>query len=151
MATYLTWNIEGEKQVSRVLNNLKNNLKDTIGPLKEASKNLMDVFSREVFSSQGRAVGESWARLSPYTIAQKARLGYPRAPLVRTGAMQRSFRSLVRTDEAVIYNDVAGDYFKYHQSNKPRRKIPRRVMMKLGNSQKEMVVRVFQAHIRKAL
>jgi phage gpG-like protein len=59
--------------------------------------------------------------------------------------MQHSFKSIVASDQAVISNSAP--YFKYHQSNKPRSRIPRRVMMALGQNQKQDIVRFFQSYI----
>ena len=149
MSTNLSWSIEGEKQISRNLEGLKHNLKNFKEPFKDASNMLVGIFSKDVFSTKGSVIGEQWARLSPMTIKQKAKRGFGSEPLIATGTMQGSFRTIVETDKAVIYNK--SDYFKYHQSNKPRKKLPRRVMMKIANTQKVEVVRIFQRHILESL
>jgi phage gpG-like protein len=149
MSFQLQWTIEGEKQLSRRLIGLQSDLKDLRYPFQQSADYLKGVFSRDVFRTQGRAIGEKWKRLSPYTVAQKARRGYPATPLVGSGAMQNSFQTLVSSDQAVIYNTAA--YFPYHQSNKPRAKLPKRVMMKLADPQKEAIVRYFQEHLRASL
>lgn len=145
----LQWEIEGSKQLSRVMQNMEVKLKDFRIPFTDASKELVKIFSKDVFETEGSAIGEKWARLSPYTVAQKARLGYSAKPLVRTGRMQRSFKSIIETTQATIYNDT--EYFKYHQSNKPRSKLPRRVMMKLAEIQKQIVVKAFQTYFHKVM
>lgn len=142
----LEWTIEGETQISRVLQGLIAKTQNLSVPFKQSADYLKDVFSRDVFSTEGRVIGEQWQRLSPYTVAQKARQGYPLDILVRTGAMKKSFVTEVGKDFATIGNTA--EYFKYHQSNQPRHKIPRRVMMKLANNQKEQVVKYFQAFLR---
>jgi len=147
--TRLEWSIEGEKQLSRRLRGLENDIKDFSPAFKKSASKLKSIFSRDVFSSRGQVIGEKWKRLSPYTVAQKARQGFPSDPLVRTGKMKNSFTTKYGPREATISNTA--EYFKYHQSNKPRSRIPRRVMMKLGNNQKEMVVKEFQNYIRKIL
>lgn len=146
MSTSISWSIEGDKQVSRKLEGLKNNLKDFRPAFKSASDMLVGIFSKDVFSTKGSVIGETWARLSPMTIRQKVRRGFGAQPLINTGTMQGNFKTIVESDSAVIHNST--DYFKYHQSNKPRSKIPRRVMMKIGNSQKVEVVRIFQKYIQ---
>ena len=145
----LTWSIEGETQLSRALLGMGNKLRDFRQPFGESVSMLKAVFSQDVFSTHGAAIGEKWKRLSPYTVSQKARKGYPSDPLIATGQMQRSFQSIVSTDQAVIFN--TSDYFKYHQSNLPRERIPRRVMMKLAERQREEVVKIFHQFIRQAL
>lgn len=148
MSVYVTWSIEGEKQLSRALRGFADGVRDFRNPLTSASSKLKKTFSTESFSTQGTAVGaQRWERLSPYTVAQKARQGFPADPLIRTGKMKKSFMTLVTSNEAVIYNDA--EYFGYHQSNQPRRKLPRRVMMALGNNQREMIVKEFQKYLQK--
>lgn len=140
----LEWSLEGEKQLSRVMVGINTKLKDFSKPFKNASDRLKTIFSKDVFETEGGAIQERWKRLSPYTVSQKARLGFPPNPLVRTGRMQKGFRTIVDSDKAVIYNEM--EYFKYHQSNQPRSKIPRRVMMKLGDQQKQIVIKAFQKY-----
>jgi phage gpG-like protein len=145
----LSWSIEGVTQLSRRLEGLSANTKNLTVPFRKSADTLIRTFSRDVFSTQGAAIGEKWKRLSPYTVAQKARQGYPSDTLIRTGKMRRSFTSIVASDQAVVYNTAP--YFKYHQSNKPRTKIPRRVMMKLGEIQRQQVVKIFQRYLQEQL
>jgi len=83
------------------------------------------------------------------TIAQKAREGYPTDPLIRTGKMKNSFEAQASSMHGVIWNSVS--YFKYHQSNQSRKKLPRRAMMKLGEQQKQLVVKTFHTHYMQKL
>lgn len=146
MGFQLQWTIEGEKQLSRRLLNLEGALQDYTRPFEDSAAYLKQVFSRDVFDTQGAAIGERWKRLSPATVARKARQGMQAQPLIETGNMRASFHSIASSDQAVIYNTAA--YFRYHQSKKPRSKIPRRVVMKLANNQRQQIVRYFQEHIR---
>ncbi len=145
----LEWSIEGEKELSRKLIGLSSDLKDLREPFQSSADYLRTVFSKDVFDTQGGAIGEQWKRLSPYTVSQKARRGYPDTPLIGSGRMRESFKTIVSSDQAVIYNDA--QYFKYHQSKAPRTKIPRRVMMKLHDPQKQEIVRFFQEYSRRAV
>lgn len=67
--------------------------------------------------------------------------------LNKTGKMKSSFTDTVGREQATIGNSA--DYFKYHQSNQARKKIPRRVMLKLDNERKEFIQKQFQAYIIK--
>jgi phage gpG-like protein len=149
MAFQLEWSIEGDKQLSRRLVGLEGALSDYRRPFSDSASYLKTTFSRDVFDTQGAAIGERWTRLSPYTVAQKARRGYPSTPLIGTGSMRNSFQTIVSSDQAVVYNTAA--YFKFHQSKAPRKHLPRRVMMKLADRQKETIVRLFQEHIQASL
>jgi phage gpG-like protein len=144
MAFQLAWNIEGEQQLLRNLRGVKETMGDWKPAFDKTARDLKRVFANDVFSSKGRAVEENWPPLKPQYLAQKRAQGFSDQPLVKTGKMQKSFKSLVKADSATIWNAVT--YFRYHQSNKPRTVLPRRVMMKLGNDQKAMVVKIFHTH-----
>lgn len=141
--------MEGQVELSRKLLGLSSHLKDYREPFRQSADMLVGQFSKDVFATQGAAIKERWKRLSPYTVAQKARLGFTGGPLVRTGRMQRSFESIVSTDQAVVRNTAP--YFPFHQSNQPRTRLPRRVMMKLTQNTKADIVRFFQAYIQASL
>src|SRR4051794_24357127 len=81
MSFQLSWEIEGEKQLSRMLLGMASSMKDYTYPFRQSADYLKNVFARDVFETQGAAIGERWKRLSPYTVAQKARRGYPLTPL----------------------------------------------------------------------
>lgn len=143
----LEWHIEGEKQVSRVLVGVKNNVSNLREPLSNSADLLKRTFQGDVFQSLGAAIGERWRPLSPVTIARKARQGmpYPSRPLHGTMKMKNSFYTVVSSDQAVIGNNAA--YFKYHQSNQPRKRLPRRIMMKIDNQRKEAIVKIFHTYL----
>lgn len=146
----LSWEIEGDKELSRALIGMGTSLKDLRQPFNSSAEFLKSTFSKDVFSTQGAVIGEKWKRLSPATVAQKAKLGFFGGPLIRTGRMQNSFASIVSTDQAVVYNTA--EYFKYHQSNQARSfRLPRRAMMALASNQKVTIVRYFQEYLRESM
>ena len=144
----LQWSIEGEKQISRILLNVSNAAKDFKKPLEQSATMLRELFEGDVFKTEGRAIQRQWERLSPATVARKARSGspFPTKILVDTGKMQESFYTTVTSDYAIIGNNQ--DYFKYHQSNKPRKRLPRRQMMRITNPAKEEIQRYFLIHLK---
>ncbi len=145
----IEWRIEGTKELSRTLLNIRASTRNLSAPFNTAAKNLRSTFETEVFATRGAVIGSPWKPLRPSTLRDKLRRGFPTDPLVRTGKMQHSFRSVVSSDQAVIYNTA--DYFKYHQSNQRREQIPRRAMMRLAEAQKQMIVRVFQEHLFRSM
>ncbi len=145
----LTWTIEGDKQLSRRLRGIQAGIRDWTPAFKQSAEKLKTFFQGEVFDSRGKAIGEPWAPLNTKYAAQKAKRYSGKGILEATGKMRKSFTKLHKANMAAVWNTAA--YFKYHQSNRPRRKLPRRVMMKLGNEQKEMVVKIFHTHFRKKL
>lgn len=144
MALELNWQIEGEQQLSRRLQNIGEGVKDWTPAFKETADELARIFQQDVFETEGGIIGEQWAALSPTYLAKKLAEGYPATPLIRTGKMQAGFQSMFKADYAEVWNAIA--YFKYHQSNRPRKKLPRRVMMKLGENQKQLVVKIFHTY-----
>src|SRR3954451_9254593 len=104
MAFVLQWQVEGATQLSRRLEGLSANTKNLTAPFRKSANMLIGVYSRDVFTTRGAIIGKPWKRLSPYTVAQKARSGYPTDPLIRTGKMKRSFTSVVSSNQAVVYN-----------------------------------------------
>ena len=149
MALQISWEIEGVTELSRTLIGTGTALKDYKLPFEQSASFLKSTFMRDVFDTQGAAIGEKWKRLSPYTVSQKARRGLPADPLIGTGRMRNSFQTIVSSEQAVVYNSA--EYFKYHQSRAPRAHLPRRVMMKIAENQREQIVKYFQEYIRGAM
>jgi len=146
---YLTFSIEGDVQLSRNLLLLSERVKDWTPAFKETADTLKKIFQNDVFETQGGAIGESWSPLSRAYAQQKAKKYGNKGILQATGQMRAGFTTLVKPDMAEVSNRI--DYFKYHQSNKPRSKIPRRVMMKLEEHQKQIVVKIFHTYFYKAM
>lgn len=149
MSYAVTWSIEGEKQLSRNLVIMADRIEDWTPAFQDTAETLKDTFSKDVFSSEGSVIQERWSPLSQAYAYRKAQKYPGKGILEATGTMKNSFMTLWRPDMAMVWNDIA--YFKYHQSNKPRSKLPRRVMMKLGNSQKTMVMKIFHNYFHKAV
>ena len=149
MALYLSWTIEGDVQLSRRLLFLSDAIKDWTEAFEDTASYLLEVFGDAVFESEGREIGEAWLPLSSwYAVTKQAR--YPGSGLlVATGLMKESFNALIQPNQLQIINQV--DYFKYHQSNLPRTRLPRRAMMGLADEQKTSIVRIFQAYYTKAM
>lgn len=119
--------VEGATQVETMLTGLGLDLKDMRDAMDEVGTKAIKVFSGQVFASRGSFLGQPWPALSPRYAAQKARRYPGRPPLIRTGAMQRSFTKGVEDMSVTIGNS---DFkFPYHQSSAPHTKVPRRVML----------------------
>lgn len=145
MPFQLTWTIEGEQQLVRNLRGVREAMGEWKPAFNKTARELKKIFANDVFASKGRVVGENWPPLKPTYLAEKRAQGFSTDPLIKTGKMQKSFQSIIKPDSATIFNAIA--YFRYHQSNKPRSSnLPRRVMMKLGNDQKTMIVKIFHTH-----
>ena len=96
----------------------------------------------QIFATQGSVIGKPWAPLSPKTIRQKQRKGFPLEPLVRTGRLKASLTD-ESSNEMVLDIDPLGltfgsarlvdrgDWFlaPIHHFGAPRRNIPARALM----------------------
>lgn len=136
----LEFEIEGEKQLSRRFRGISLAGKDWKRTFQKVGNDLTGLFSGSVFETRGAEIGERW----------KARKGGGSWPLLeRSGKMRRGFMFEAKSDSLQVYNIT--DYFKFHQSNKPRKKLPRRVMMKIDDKRRNMVVQTFHKDIQEKL
>jgi phage gpG-like protein len=142
MGLYLNWTIEGELQLSRKLLFLSDRVKDWTPAFEDTASYLLEVFGNAVFETEGAEIGEMWLPLSSWYAVTKQAMHPGAGLLVATGLMKSSFSALLQPNQLQIVNLV--DYFKYHQSNQPRHKLPRRAMMALAEEQRTSIVRIFQ-------
>ena len=63
--------------------------------------------------------------------------------------MREGFSGVASQYQVVVSNSAP--YFVYHQSNQPREKLPRRVMMKMDNKRKELIVKIIQESVGETL
>jgi len=144
---YISFELEGEVQLSRRLRMASNGVKDMSPAFKKIGRQMRQTFEGPVFESEGREIGVHWKPLSPAYARWKSQKYPGRGILQRTGKMQGNFKNEHGKNYARIYNPTK--YFKYHQSNQNRSSsLPRRQMMKLGQLQREQVQKVIQAHLR---
>ena len=142
----LKWTIEGVPELSRILMTTVRKLSDLKLPLWKSSKLILaDV--EENFETEGRLVG-GWKPLAPSTVAGRMREGYggEHPILQKTGALRKSFYSTVFNTKAFI--SASSPYFAFHQSRKPRTRLPRRAMLVLTDRTKQNIVEEFHKFVR---
>jgi len=124
-------------------------LKNFSQPLKKSNSLLRRAIDVN-FKSEGTEFGEPWKPLSPVTLKQKSRLRFgQKQSLVRTGKMKRGFGSKLSTNNLEIFNPTS--YFPFHQSNKPRKKLPRRIMLKIDEKRRNEILRQFTIFLNKTV
>lgn len=130
--------IEGQKEFSRRLLVVADGIRNFRQPLEQIGGELLKSFDLN-FDTRGELFG-GWP---------ERKQDYEWPLLERTGAMRGGFRSVLNPPgsprEVVLWN--VEPYFKFHQSNKDRNKIPRRVMMKIDNERRNFIIRAFQSYI----
>jgi phage gpG-like protein len=108
---------------------------------RQIAKDLMEL-EEQIFATQGSVIGKPWAPLSPKTIRQKQRKGFPLEPLVRTGRLRASLTDET-SGEMILDIDPLGLTFgsarpvdrgdwwlaPIHHFGAPRRNIPARALM----------------------
>lgn len=146
---HLSFDIEGSKQISRRLRIAGKGFEDFKKPFEKTGKYLRDFIKSDVFETRGRVIGESWKPLSKKYAIWKSQHYPGKGILEATGKMKEGFKYKAGKQEVVVGSVV--DYFKYHQSNKPRTKMPRRVMLKLNENNKQRIVKFFHEDIRSKL
>jgi phage gpG-like protein len=134
----LKYSIEGEVQLARRLKNLSGRVKDFKPEFRKSTNFLKDFFGGQVFDTKGRAIGEPW---------KKRKVPRPWPLLQKSGRMRRGFKTRAKRLSGEVYNAV--DYFKYHQSKAPRRRLPRRIMMKLTSQLNNKIVGFFHTGVYK--
>lgn len=141
--------VDGDLQLSRVLESYAANIQDWTPAFEQSAAGMVEVFSTQVFDTQGQAIDEQWSPLSRAYALQKARKYGDSPILVRGGEgsenMKNSFGVTIDPTSMTVFNTAS--YFKYHQSSLPRTKMPRRVMMKLTDDMRANIVRAFQQQI----
>ncbi len=148
MPLELYFEIEGEAQLVRRLMDVDLSMKDFTPEFRQVGSLLKKTF-RDNFNTAGNDLGAAWQPLSPRTIREKIRQGWPLDILIRTNRMKNSFRD--RVSNLFVVVDNTAPYFPYHQSNKPRRKLPRRIMMRIDNRRRNQIVKIFQSGVQRKL
>jgi len=137
---YLEFTIEGEKEVSAVLGFAADNIGDFRRPLYATGQLIMSDVETN-YDRRGRLFsGGGW-------VPRKYERPWPL--LENTRKLRRGFRKVQTRDAIKVENNV--DYFKYHQSNKPRKIIPRRVMLTIVPQTRTKIFKEFQKAAVEAL
>ena len=129
MSLALAMEVEGERQIATRLGSIPadfNRLKD---PFRRTGWFIWGEVRRN-YDSQGAHFGRRWAPVKRAT---------PPPPLVKTGRMRARWN--IDADDTGLEFSNQQDYFKYHQSNRPRRKLPRRVMLELTHDMRRKAIR----------
>lgn len=142
MGFKMSFEIEGDKQISAELGIAIGMMKDFSEPMADAA-DIMEKAVEDNFDKRGGRFG-GWAPRKPTSPPQTHPL------LEKTGAMRKDFYKESTSDYAMVGN--SSDYFGYHQSNQPRKTaLPRRVMLQIDATMRDEIMKTFQAYIVKAI
>lgn len=126
--------VEGEVVVDRLLQGLDDRARDVSPAWPQVAKAFQTIQAK-VFSTEGGSTGAPWPQLAPSTQAQRRRLGYgPQHPILqRSGKLMRAltigegaYVSTTPTTLRYLISEQEVPYFVFHQSRRPRTRLPRR-------------------------
>lgn len=150
----ITGHLEGEEVIQRRLEGFE----ERMGDLTPAWPSVLRVFRgimKRAFATEGGSTGAAWPQLAVSTVKQREREGFPgRHPiLARTHTLERALTteggaSVVVQLPRYFAISVDLDYFKYHQSRAPRRKIPRRAPINLTQDDKTALLHPIRLYVR---
>lgn len=138
--------ITGTRQLKQKLTRLGSSLYDLRSSMGKIGNEAAKYYSNQGFNSQGGVFGANWSPLARRTVLRKSKTYPGRQPLVATGKMRDGFTYSASARQVLIGNKM--DYFKYHQSTLPRKKIPRRQTMGINNPIKNMIRDIIAAEVK---
>lgn len=149
----VTLTIEGDIVIDRLLEGIEARAQDMTPAWPAVVKAFRQIVGR-AFETEGASTGEAWPELAERTQKDRQRLGFPPAhPILQR--TKKLMRSLVIGDDGGFAHmapqslEVGTDveYFKYHQSNKPRFKIPRRAPVLLTTDDRHELFRPIRLYL----
>jgi hypothetical protein len=149
----ITGHLEGQVLIARQLEGLEERLSDMTPAWPEVLRVFRGIM-RAAFATEGASTAQAWPQLADSTAKQRASQGFGgRHPiLARTHTLERALTSEGGASVIVMaprYFAVAVDvdYFKFHQSNAPRTKIPRRAPINLTQDNKTQLLHPIRLYV----
>lgn len=151
----VSFEVDGEKQLSRNLRVFARNMKNTQRFNKEAI-DIVEQRSMEIFEKQGSNVKKApvWKGLSDRTLkARRERTGYYKRPpsnpkiLRWTGNLQNSRKKRATKQNGIL--EFTAPYSGFHQRGGG--KLPKRVIIDLDNKTNAEIVRSLQKEINRQI
>lgn len=144
---------EGEVLVDRLIAGIESRASDFRPVWPDVVRAFRTIAAR-AFATEGESAGGAWPELAERTQRDREREGYnPTHPILQR--TQRLMRSLTLDGGEGFANTTATsleigsnvEYFKYHQSNKPRTKIPRRPVINLTADDRVEIMRPIRLYL----
>jgi phage gpG-like protein len=146
--------LDGLQVIDRRLAAIESRVAD-VSPAYPAVEKVFNEIARRTFESEGvSSAAGAWAPLAPSTERDRLRKGYGAAHpiLVRTGDLKSSV--VGRTGDTIIVSTpkyfaigTADPKAKFHQSRRPRKKLPRRPIFEPTQDDKHDLVRPIRRYV----
>lgn len=142
--------ITGDRKTITQLKQMSDSFKNWKPELQQIGDYLKEFYANEVFETEGAIIGSRWSPLSPNYEFQK-RKKYPgRGILEATGDLRKGYKVKARKNTMELTNPTP--YGVFHQQG---RGVPKRVLLRLDESRKDDVVKIFKQglvkKVRKAI
>ena len=157
---YISYTIRGDAKLMSRLNNVSNAFSSP-EPFKRMGKQYLKWIASN-FKDEGRTFGKPWLPLSAVTLKIKRRLYEKhkaiaiKKPLVRTGALKKSFDFTIKGRRIlIIYSSK--DYAELHQTGgKIRyrnkfRTVPRRILLALDEKHEKKIEKIYSVWLNELL
>lgn len=145
--------IEGDVIIDRMLEGIEARAQDMTPAWPAVIRAFRSIVNR-AFATEGTTTAEPWPQLAESTQKERARKGFGAAHpiLERTGKLLRSLvlgesGGFVEMAPQSLAIGTTVEYFPYHQSNKPRFKIPRRAPVLLTMDQRHELFRPIRLYL----
>lgn len=136
----VTYDAAKLREIRKTIEAMRRRAQD-VSPAWEA---LLTWFSEQNFAQflgRGARYHTPWKPLAPSTVAEKARKGFPRDPLIRTGRLVHSITLRPLGHEHITSREVSAGtnvpYAKFHQFGAPRANLPARPLFDAGQIRRE--------------
>lgn len=150
MGLAITIHIQGTQTAINRLKALGDSLNNLEPAMKDIGKQFVGYYASIGILDRGRPWGTTWPDYSPAYKKWKERHYAGRPMMVVSGTLSDSFKYRADKNSVVITNSAP--YFKYHQSNKPRKtKLPRREMMGINSPLRRVISQSIKDEINKKL
>jgi phage gpG-like protein len=150
----ITISVENEAVIDRVLQGYENRASDLRAAWPEVKRVFQQIVAK-AFESEGASTGAPWPQLAKRTQQDRVRQGFPPAHpiLQRTQKLMRAltvgegaYVAMTPTSMRYQLSSEVG-YFKFHQSTRPRTKLPRRAPVLLTADDRTALMHPIRLHI----
>ena len=150
MSGLLTFEVMGDKQVSRSFSRFSNEVKDLTDAFREIVKDFREIVEKKQFESEGSYGSGGWKPLALSTLLQKRRKGYPDAILEASGRMKRSLTgntgdTIEEVKRLSVRMGTSVSYARYHQ--KGTRYMPARPLIQLTEGDKTRWTKIIHRYL----
>jgi hypothetical protein len=148
----ITGVVEGQRVIDRVLVDLEHRITD-VRPAWPLVIARFRAIVAKAFATEGASTGAKWAPLAASTVADRRRHHFAPHPILeRTGTLRRSLTTdqglgFVQETATSLTIGSNAKSFPFHQSRRPRTRLPRRAPVELTSTDRTELVRPIAEYV----